>query len=157
MMNSEPSLTKPLPTASKSLVIIFLALAFLGFLDAAYLTAFHYRDFTIPCPITGECETVLVSKYATIGPIPVALLGALYYLILLILTIIYLDTENLKALRLATTLTWAGFLTSLLLIWLQLFVIYAICIYCMGSALISILLWILGLSIKTRLGRRELN
>src|SRR3989344_2175069 len=151
MMNSEQNWNKPLPTASKTLVIIFLALAFLGFLDAAYLTAFHYRDFTIPCPITGECETVLISKYATVGPIPVALFGALYYLTLLILAIVYLDTENLKALRLATLLTWAGLITSLTLVWLQLFVIHAICIYCMGSATVSILLWILGLIIRKKI------
>jgi len=151
MTNLNPSWIKPLPVIPKSLVLIFLLLALLGFLDAAYLTIGHYQNTEVYCPITGQCETVLNSRYAAIGGVPVALLGAVYYLALLILTLIYLDSGRINALRLAIALTWAGFTASLVFVWLQLFVINAICFYCMVSATTSTLLFILGLILFKKL------
>jgi len=47
-----------------------LALSFVGFLDASYLTAKHYLNFEIPCSILNGCEQVLTSQYATLFGVP---------------------------------------------------------------------------------------
>src|SRR5690348_14780226 len=60
-----------------------IILSFLGFLDAAYLTILHYKNVIPPCSIAHGCETVLTSQYATLGPIPIALLGVFFYLVVL--------------------------------------------------------------------------
>jgi uncharacterized membrane protein len=61
---------------------------------------------------------------------------------ILILTALYIQTENKIFFQIASLFTMCGFLTSLLLVYLQIFVIGAICIYCMGSATSSTLLFI---------------
>lgn len=78
---------------------------------------------------------------------PVSLIGAIYYLTILISTLLFVDTKNTKALLALSYLPVAGFAVSLLLVFLQLFVIQAICFYCVISAISSTLLFILGLKI----------
>lgn len=129
---------------SKKLVIVFLILAGIGFLDATFLTVKHYTGGPIPCSLFNGCETVTNSPYSQIGPIPLALLGALYYTSLLVLSIIYLDIRREKLMRIAGHLTWVGLMTSIALVYLQVFVIHALCLYCMASAVISTTLFILG-------------
>ena len=69
-------------------------LAFLGFLDAVYLTVLHYKNAIPPCTIAHGCETVLTSSYATIFGIPIALIGAGFYLTVLILLGIFLTYSS---------------------------------------------------------------
>ncbi len=124
-----------------------LAVSFLGFLDASYLTASHYLHFALPCSIINGCETVTTSVYSMLGPVPISLLGAVYYLVILVLLLVYFDNGSQKFLKYAAYLTPIGLLTSIVLVYLQLFVIHALCLYCMGSALSSMLLFILGLGV----------
>ncbi len=150
-MNSKPSSTMPSKPVPKWSVVFFLALSFTGFIDAVYLTAAHYAQIAVPCSVTQGCEKVLTSSYATVGSVPVALLGALYYLALFILGIMYVDAKNNKVLEIAANLTWLGFTASLVFAYVQLFILHAICLYCMGSALTSTALFIIGLVLKRRL------
>jgi uncharacterized membrane protein len=138
----------------KWLVWLFVLVSFAGFLDASYLTAKHYLGTPIGCSIFEGCEKVTTSQYATIGAIPVALLGAIYYLALFALAVAYLDTKREKIMVFAAWLTPLGFLASLWFVYLQLFVIKAICLYCLISALTSTALFVLGLFvIKYHKGR----
>ncbi len=123
---------------------LFLVLSLLGFLDAAYLTLEHYRGVVPPCSVVQGCEQVTTSGYSMIFGIPVALLGALYYLIILLFSIAYLDTQNDRWLRQAAFFTPLGFLASLWFIYLQAVIIRAWCLYCIGSATTSTLLFVIG-------------
>ena len=136
----------------KIAAVIFLIAGALGFLDATYLTVEHYRGDIPPCTIAG-CEIVLTSGQSKILGVPVALLGALYYLTLLILAIAYLDRKNNLLIRLAAYGTIVGFALSGYFVYLQLFVLNAICQYCMISAGTSTVLFIIGMFIlsQTRL------
>lgn len=145
MKNLEMSSTKPLAPVPKRVVFAFLVVSFIGFVDAAYLTVKHYLGTPLNCSILEGCETVTTSQYAMIGNIPVALLGTLYYLAVFILTIAYLDTKRENLFAVAARLTIVGFLASLLFLYLQLFVIKAICLYCVVSAITSTALFILGI------------
>lgn len=128
----------------KTLVGGMSIVSFIGFADATYLTVLHYLHKSPFCNLVPTCERVLSSGYATVGPIPVALLGALYYASILIATIFVLC--KWKGNNLADTyllyIPGIGFMMSLYLVGLQLFVIKAICLYCMVSALTSTILFI---------------
>jgi len=135
---------------SKWLLAAFLALSFIGFLDATYLTVQHYLGSVPKCVIATGCETVLTSQYNAIFGIPIALFGAFYYLSLFLLMILALDMGREAIVRFAAFLTPVGFAASLYFVYLQLFVLKAICFYCMVSAFTSTALFILGLLILRR-------
>ncbi len=140
MTNSETSSIKP----SKRLIFAFLIASFLGFLDAVYLTIPHYTGLYLNCFIEG-CETILASQYATIGSIPVALFGAIYYLVIFIFVIAYSDTKKEFFINFVARFTILGFLVSVWFLSLQFFIVKEICLYCLVSAAISIFLFVLGL------------
>lgn len=136
----------------------FLPVSFLGFLDASYLTIKHFVGTPLPCSILRGCEEVTGSQYSMIGGIPVALLGAIYYLTIFVLVILYLNKKKSSLrnadgniddddglLRLIARLTIIGVLASLWFVFLQVFVIKAICLYCIFSAITSFLLFAFGI------------
>lgn len=122
---------------------VFLAASAAGFADATYLTVKHYRGGVPPCTIHG-CEVVLTSAQSEIAGVPVALLGVLYYATILLLSLAYIISKKEAVIRHAAYFTPAGFLASAYFVYLQLFVINAICLYCMASATTSTILFILG-------------
>jgi uncharacterized membrane protein len=127
------------------LILGLLLFSLLGFIDAGYLTVTHIRHEIPTCNIYAGCDQVTGSKYSAIGGVPLALLGALYYLFIFVLALIYFDSESRLVKYWLPYVTIAGFAVSLYLVYLQLFVIQAICIYCMGSAITSTLIFILGM------------
>lgn len=141
-MKSLKILSSKLAAPSKIIIGLFLLFAAIGFIDATYLTVKHFLGTPISCTLLHGCEQVTNSEYSVILGIPLALLGALYYFSILILVALYIQTENKIFFQIASVFTICGFLTSLLLVYLQIFVIGAICIYCMGSATSSTLLFI---------------
>lgn len=144
MNESETLSTEPkgLPTW---LIFSFLIISALGFIDATYLTAKHFLGEPITCSILHGCEQVTTSRFSLFLGQPVALFGSLYYLTVMVLAAIYLQTKKVLFFRIAAILVTLGFLASLRFVYLQLFVIKAICIFCMGSAITSTLLFILSL------------
>ncbi len=121
-----------------------MLLAFVGFSDAAYLTFGHLSGAHLSCPVTGGCDQVLSSAYATIGSIPVALLGVLYYLSVFVLALYYLDTRREEALKSIGAISYVGLIASAAFVALQLFVIGALCFYCLLSAAISLTIFLLA-------------
>jgi uncharacterized membrane protein len=145
MKSLKTSSSRPFKIIPKSIVLAFLIVSVVGFLDATYLTAKHYLGEVPTCSILEGCEKVLISSYATLGGVPVALPGAVYYLVIFLSLVAYLDTPRRSILRFTAYLTFFGFLASLGFIYLQLFVLRAICLYCMASAASSIVLFGLGI------------
>lgn len=161
MENLKPSSQKLFGRIPKWIIFAFILISFLGFLDASYLTAEHYLGAPLPCSILDGCEEVTTSKYSTIWNVPVALLGAIYYSLIFFLAIAYLDTRRDSIIRLAAYLTPLGFLASAWFVYLQLFVIKALCLYCIISAVTSIILFILGMIMlkyhQVRIRRVKIN
>lgn len=120
---------------------IIALFSFLGFLDASYLAIEHYLGGVPPCSIVAGCEIVLISSYAEVFGVPVALLGALYYFAIFMsaLLIISLDLEFLWIL--IVIISSAGLLASAYFVYLQIFVIGAICLYCFFSATMTFLIF----------------
>ena len=147
MTNLKNSLIALFPKIPKWIIAAFFITALIGFIDAAYLTFEHFLGRVPPCSILHGCEKVTTSPYAEVFGIPLALFGAIYYFTLLVLIIAHFDLRKQIILKLAALITPVGFLSSLYFIYLQLFVIKAICLYCMISAAASTALFILGMII----------
>ncbi len=130
-----------------SLLWIFVGVALLGFFDAAFLTIKHFVGGTLPCFNQGSCDLVTTSKYSLIMGIPVALLGALYYLATLIVSLVYALYKKPWARTLSVVFVGIGFVFTLWFMYAQLFLIHAICLYCVGSALSTTILLILNIII----------
>jgi len=121
--------------------LVSLALALAGAGVAGYLTLVAYDESLLVCGL-GDCATVQNSPYAKLGGIPIALLGLLMYLVLLGLGVVRWrlvhQTELLTSAN--TSIALAGTLFSGYLTYLELFVIHAICQWCVASAVIVTLL-----------------
>jgi uncharacterized membrane protein len=139
-MNLKKSLQTPLlQPLSKGALIFLFVIAALGFADATYLTIEHYMNTIPPCAI-GSCETVLSSQYSSVLGIPVSLFGALFYLAVLVLLKVYVDTKNATAINIAATLSMFGAIIAIVLMGLMAFVLDAYCVYCVISDILTITL-----------------
>lgn len=127
------------------LILYSLIAAFLGFFDATYLTILHYKNIIPPCTVTSGCETVLNSKYANIGPIPVALTGAIFYLAVIVVCILLITNYKEFLLRFFYGLVAVGFFVSLVLIYIQASLLHAFCQYCLISEACSTGLLVLAI------------
>jgi len=101
-------------------------IALAGAAVAAYLAWAHFADTPVVCLTGGGCETVQRSQYADVAGIPVALLGLAAYTTVLALT----GWDAPSARLAAAALALGGLLFSLYLLALQLFVIDALCTWC---------------------------
>jgi uncharacterized membrane protein len=135
------------------LVAIFFAIV--GLIDALYLTYHHYTAEPVPCSITGGCEMVLTSDYATFHDVPIAIFGATAYIVALVLALIASSARRwawwLYGLQ---TLTMASF--SVWLIYVQANYIHAFCQFCLLSAATSFTLFLIFL-ISLAFRRRSLK
>ncbi len=126
--------------SDRSLRIGAAIVALAGLVVAGYLTWVHFDDAALVCVAGGGCETVQESDYAEIAGIPVAALGLAAYAIVLGLIAWDAPSARLGAAMLAVV----GLLFSMYLLVLQLFVIDAVCIWCLtNDAVIAPLLAIL--------------
>ena len=125
---------------------MILGLILVGVYDAGYLTLEHYRDMIPPCGVNdifADCGRVLRSEYAVLFGVPLSLLGLVHYLVLFGISVFVIRFRKPLTTYWLLLQTKAGLLFSLYLVYLQLFVIHAICPYCMLSALVSTLIFIL--------------
>ena len=109
---------------------VLVTLAGIGI--AGYLTWAHFADQSVVCVQGGGCEEVQESSYSEIAGIPVAVLGLGSYLVVLALLLWDAPIARLSA----ATLALVGLFFSAYLIVLQLFVIDAICVWCMANDLV---------------------
>lgn len=148
MLNLKTLWPKPLAVNNRFLYALG-ALSFLGFLDASFLTAEHFLGGTVPCSL-GQCETVLNSVYSSLWGIPVAIFGALFYFFVLAVVFFAWETGRKEITGLLLPASFLAFLASLYFVYLQFFVIHALCWYCLFSALLSTVIFIITVTIYVK-------
>jgi uncharacterized membrane protein len=100
-----------------------------GLAISAYLTSVHYESVPLACSASGtvDCTKVLHSSYAEVAGIPVSVFGLVWFGVMAVLA----------ALRPASTalLAWSavGVLTVLWLLFVELFRVDAICVWCTAA------------------------
>ena len=114
--------------------------ALAGMFVALYLTLYKLGYIgTLACSV-GSCETVQMSKWATFLGIPVGVWGVVYYVGVLALSLAGLApalAERRGVSQILVAMTGVGLLFSLWLTYLELFVIHAICQWCVISAILA--------------------
>lgn len=148
---------------------LLLTLALLGTAVGAYLAYIAWSPgLTAYCTGLGDCHRVQSSVYAKIAGDPIAALGLLMYAgLLTILTLRLIAPQvlprPLAVWTFALALSGAGY--SVYLTYLELFVIDAVCIWCVGSATIVSAICLLAVPDvqgnttppARRVGRRQLQ
>src|SRR3989338_2951501 len=132
-------------TIKKTIFLLSAFISAIGFADAAYLIIKYYRGIVPRCSIVDGCEKVLTSPYATIFGIPVALFGVLMYAIIFMSSLLYYGTGAKRFLWIYGAAVIIAFSATLYFLYIQFFVLNALCLYCLISAIASITLFILGM------------
>lgn len=135
---------------------ISAVLAALGVAVAFYLTIVHYRSDLLVCR-AGDCASVQKSSYAEIAGIPVALLGLGMYLAVLALGAVRWRRPAMRELATmaAFSLVLSGAVYAGYLTYVELWVINAICQWCVISAALTLGLLVSEGSIVARLLKSE--
>jgi uncharacterized membrane protein len=116
-----------------------VVVALIGVAIAGYLTYVHYAGIEPLCAASGGCEKVQSSDYAKLAGIPVALLGLLGYVSILIASLLPGELARMAA----SSFSIVGLGFSLYLTYLELFEIDAICQWCVASAITMLALTVL--------------
>ncbi|MFZ0040427.1 MAG: vitamin K epoxide reductase family protein [Solirubrobacteraceae bacterium] len=124
---------------STTLRRLMLVLAVIGLGVASYLTYVHYAGIKPVCSAGQSCVKVQTSEWSKLGGVPVALIGLIGY-IGIVLSLLVPDREETRLATLGLTLIGFGF--SAYLTYRELFSIHAICEWCASSAVIMTLLLI---------------
>ena len=118
---------------ARRLTLAAAVLATLGAAIAGYLTYVHYAGLEPVCAGgSGGCERVQSSDYAELAGVPVAVLGLVGYVAIGVSLALPGELARMAGALLA--LVGAGF--SGYLTYLELFVIDAICQWCVASAVV---------------------
>lgn len=143
-------MSAPAPTTPRERVVprwlapTALLWCVLGLAVSVYLTYEHYTgSTTLACPATGaiDCARVTASAWSSILGIPVAPLGVVFFVVMLVLCrppLLRRDDRRLDLARLG--FCGVGLLTALYLLWAELFQVHAICLWCTGVHILTFLL-----------------
>jgi uncharacterized membrane protein len=128
-------------------------MSLIGLFVSVYLYLYKIgRIGTLACG-SGACEAVQTSPWSRFAGVEVALIGVVGYGLLLALALLALQpglaTRRWPA-DLLAALAAAGVLFTVYLTWLELFVIHAVCRWCLGSAAIIVSVLILALLARRR-------
>ena len=120
-------------------------LSVLGLGPAGYLTYEHFTSSsTLACSDNGvvNCLKVTTSSYSAVAGVPVAVLGLVFFAVMLVLQLPPMWRRPEQAIRLGR-LAWAvvGLGTVLYLLYAELFEIDAICLWCTSVHVLTLLLF----------------
>jgi uncharacterized membrane protein len=131
-------------------------LSLLGLFLSAYLYLYKIGRVGMLACGAGECETVQQSAWSRFAGLEVSLIGFAGYAALLAVSLAGLQpplaTRRWPA-TLLSVLAGLGVLFTIYLTYLELFVIHAICRWCVGSAVIIVAILVVAVLDRRRLSR----
>ena len=138
--------------------MIVATLALAGIFVALYLLLYKLGMIGALSCAVGSCETVNTSRYATFIGIPVAGWGVGFYVGLFALAMVstreeFAESKTVSLMLLGVTTT--GLLFSAWLTYLELFKIHAICQWCVISAIIVTITFLVALADYREKSREE--
>lgn len=130
-----------------------LPLSVLGLVSSIYLVMLHFSpELSDVCKLgeSFDCDKVNKSSYSEIFGIPVAILGALYYILITVISSIFLFKDkllsNVNMLDLFNALffiTTIGLLFSVYLTYHEAFTLKTYCIFCVVQQIAILIIWCL--------------
>jgi uncharacterized membrane protein len=131
---------------NKLLYRISVAFVILGLLVSIYMTIYKVTSNDSMCLGSGDCSTVNASRYSEVNGIPVAAIGILGYLSILV--VLYFENRNSFFKQNGTLLIFGmaltGFLFSVWLIYVEVALLKAICPFCVTSQVSMTIIFILS-------------
>jgi uncharacterized membrane protein len=130
-----------------SRIIIWVA-SLIGLIDSGYLAYAKLFHTEVYCtPGLGDCVSVNASKWSEVWGIPVALFGMATYVAIIGLLLFGKKIKFLApyVTELIFGIGFVGFLYSLYLTYIELFVLHAICQWCVLSAIVVTIIFITAL------------
>lgn len=125
-----------------ALITVLFLLAFVGFVDAFYLSFTHFQGEVVTCG-AGGCADVTTSQYSKIFGIPVAYLGLAHYSLMLLSAFFVFALKKRRLLLFPVLpLSVVGVMASAWFVFAQVVLLKAVCYFCMASAVSSLLLFI---------------
>lgn len=121
--------------------VVALASAVAGVGVSLYLTIEHYNhSLTLACPenATLNCVKVTTSRWSIIAGVPVAVLGLGYFIVMCTLLLIP-SARGVDLVRLAGAS--AGVLMVLFLVYVELFEVDAICLWCTAVHVLTVVMF----------------
>lgn len=122
-----------------------LLLAFLGLIDAVYLSSEHIKGLIPPCTniVFLDCGRVLQSRWASIFGVPVAFIGVFHYFIEFVVALLLVLKDRGILRRILVFFSLVGLLGSTYLMFIQFVIIRSICLYCTLSAFLSLMIFVI--------------
>ncbi len=124
-----------------------VVLSALGILVSGYLSVKRFTGGSLACSRWAQCDVVNTGVYAKIYGVPVAFIGLAGYLVLLGVALAVLQSSGptqRRLLGLSFLLALGGVGFSAYLTYLELYVIEALCNWCVTSAVLITLLAVVG-------------
>ena len=131
--------------------VIIIILALIGFADSWYIYYKKTKKEKLVCILGDDCSKVINSKYSNILGMDNTVLGMLYYTFLIY--IFWISNFNnffniLLYSNILLVITGLAGSISLYLIYVQVYVLKDLCEYCLISAVINILIFIIFASLS---------
>ncbi len=130
--------------------LILAVLDVIGLTIASYLSVVELQGGVPVCGPLKGCETVATSEYSRIAGIPVAVFGVLLSLVLLSLALAWWRTDIYALLLAHYGLSLAGVIFEIYFLYVQLFLIGAVCVWCTSYGLSLILRFLIALIVWLR-------
>jgi uncharacterized membrane protein len=130
--------------------IILAVLDVAGLLIALYLSAVELGGGVPECGPVKGCAEVALSEYSRIAGVPVAVYGVGLSIILLTFAIAWWKTDYYGLLLAHYGLSLAGVLFEAYFLYLQIFVIEAVCVWCTSYGLSLILRFVIAFIVWLR-------
>lgn len=122
--------------------LLALAAGVAGLGISIYLTAVHYAGVTLACPANGtiNCEAVLSSRYAVIAgtSVPTSAAGIAWFAVSALLW-------TRRAGRVQLAWSAVGLLTVVFLVYIEIVLVGAVCIWCTAAHLLVVLIFLIAL------------
>jgi len=134
----------------RAVVVLILVLAFCGLSDSIYLAQNEATNTPLICNVVSisGCNIVATSQYTRLFGLSIAEYGVIFYGIIFFLAALELVLFNRLIRRILQAISFVGVLASLVLTFLEIFIIKALCIFCLASALIALLVFIAAIFIE---------
>jgi uncharacterized membrane protein len=140
------------------LPVLVAVLSLVGVGVSGYLTYTRWFDKSVVCAGLHSCQTVAESSYSHLGPVPVSVLGVLGYAAILAVAAFWLrvgDRFGDWPLLAIWGMSVGGVVYSIYLTYVELFVIDAVCIWCVTQAVVMLCVFILTTAGVLTMGRQE--
>lgn len=121
---------------------VLFTIAILGLLVSGYLFIEYVTGGPIVCGKWGSCEAVRASAYAYLLGLPTPAYGLIFYSVLALGAILTTPTTAARLRLPLRLLTVIGVGTSIWLTYIEAFVIHAWCIWCVASAVLTVLAFV---------------